>query len=47
MSKLDTDESWSGWRARLYALMQRNPCSNRAVIHWARLEPDMRVLGTG
>jgi ubiquinone/menaquinone biosynthesis C-methylase UbiE len=47
MSGPDTHKWWYGRRARLYALMHRNPASNVAVVHWAQLEPDMRVLDIG
>lgn len=38
---------WSGWKARLYAMLHRNPASNRAVVNWAELEPARRVLDIG
>jgi ubiquinone/menaquinone biosynthesis C-methylase UbiE len=47
MSGPDTHKWWYGRRARLYALMHRNPASNLAVVHWSQLEPDMRVLDIG
>lgn len=46
MSRNDTHQ-WSGWKAHLYALAHRNPASNRAVVEWAQLEPDMRALDMG
>jgi ubiquinone/menaquinone biosynthesis C-methylase UbiE len=39
--------SWIGWKARLYALLHRNPASNLAVVDWAELEPGNRVLDIG
>lgn len=47
MSGPDTHKWWHGWRVRLYALVHRNPASNRAAVHWAQLEPNMRVLDIG
>ena len=47
MSGPDTHKQWYGLEARLYALIRRNPASKRAVVHWAQLEPDMRVLDIG
>lgn len=39
--------AWTGWKARAYALLHRNPASSRAVPGWARLRPDMQVLDIG
>jgi ubiquinone/menaquinone biosynthesis C-methylase UbiE len=43
----DDFNGWSGWRGRLYALLHRNPASNRAVVEWANLQPDMSALDVG
>ncbi|MFH2073690.1 MAG: class I SAM-dependent methyltransferase [Actinomycetota bacterium] len=42
-----THGAWTGWKARTYSLLHRNPASSRAVAGWARLRPDMRVLDVG
>jgi ubiquinone/menaquinone biosynthesis C-methylase UbiE len=41
------DHDWTGWKASLYALLRRNPASNRAVVEWAELRPDMHTLDVG
>jgi ubiquinone/menaquinone biosynthesis C-methylase UbiE len=43
----DDHQGWFGWRAHLYALLHRNPASNRAVAEWAELSSTMRVLDIG
>lgn len=41
------NHEWTGWKARLYAMLHRSPASNTAVADWAKLEPGMRVLDIG
>ena len=41
------DHNWSGWKAWLYAILHRNPASNRAVAEWAELQPYMHSLDVG
>lgn len=44
----ETHESgWPWLFGKLYALIQRNPASNRAVFELAELKPDDRVLDVG
>ena len=38
---------WSGFKARLYALIFRNPDSNELVVRLAELGPDDRALDIG
>jgi ubiquinone/menaquinone biosynthesis C-methylase UbiE len=39
--------AWTGWKAWAYALLHRRPATGRAVVEWARLQPDWRVLDIG
>lgn len=39
--------AWTGWKARAYALLHRNPAASRGVVEWAQLRPDMQVLDIG
>jgi ubiquinone/menaquinone biosynthesis C-methylase UbiE len=41
------DHAFTGWKAALYALLHRNPASNRAVVDWAELRPGMDTLDVG
>ncbi len=41
------EKPWSALRANLYALISRNPKSNRTVVEWARLRREDHVLDIG
>jgi ubiquinone/menaquinone biosynthesis C-methylase UbiE len=38
---------WTAVKAQLYATFHRNPATNRAVVQWANLRPDMHILDLG
>jgi ubiquinone/menaquinone biosynthesis C-methylase UbiE len=39
--------AWTGWKAWVYVLLHRRPPTSRAVVEWARLQPDWHVLDIG